>query len=379
MRVAVIGAGIVGASVAFRLARGGARVWLIDGGRPGGGTTSASFAWVNANQKLPRDYFDLNHAGLEEHLRLREELGGAPWLYPTGNLVWTTDKARQEGLEARVERLSSWGYAAEWRTAAEVNRYLEPNLKLSSPDLPIAYFPEEAWVDAPQLAGALVRLATDGGAEVRFGAAVDSIQTRAGRVSGVHLDGGESIPVDTVVNAAGPGADRIAALLDLPLPMAPSRGLLARLAVEGDPLGRLAHGDRVNLRPDGSGHLLAHHESVDQKLRDGTDDPQSLGEELLGRAREILPALRNARVIETRIGVRSIPEDGRSCVGIVSAVPGYYEAVTHSGVTLGPLIGELLTKEILTGEVDPLISPFRPDRFARATLDSASLTGEEQK
>ena len=367
LRVAVIGAGILGASVAFRLARGGAEVWLIDRDRPGGGTTSASFAWVNANQKLPKDYFDLNHAGLKEHLRLREEFGEAPWLHTTGNLIWTADKARQKDLESRVDRLSSWDYAAEWRTAAEVSRRLEPNLKLPAPDIPVAYFPEEAWVDAPRLTGTLVRLARDEGAEVRFGTSVNSIQLRAGRISGVEV-GEEIIPVDTVVNAAGPGADRIAALLDLPLPMSPSRGLLVRLTVEGDLLGRLAHGDRVNLRPDGSGYLLAHHDSIDQKLRDGDGDPKSLGEELLGRAHEVIPALESTRVMETRVGVRSIPADGRSCVGSVSAVPGYYEAVTHSGVTLGPLVGRLLTKEILKGEPDPLISAFRPDRFTRTTL-----------
>ncbi|MGB3682362.1 MAG: FAD-dependent oxidoreductase, partial [Rubrobacteraceae bacterium] len=49
LRVAVIGAGIVGASVAFRLSQGGARVWLVDKAEPASGTTSASFAWVNAN------------------------------------------------------------------------------------------------------------------------------------------------------------------------------------------------------------------------------------------------------------------------------------------------------------------------------------------
>ena len=60
MRVAVIGAGIVGSSVAYRLSEGGAEVVLIDGAEPGSGTTSTSFAWVNANNKLPRDYFELN-------------------------------------------------------------------------------------------------------------------------------------------------------------------------------------------------------------------------------------------------------------------------------------------------------------------------------
>ena len=63
-RVAVVGAGIVGASVAYHLSKGRAEVVLIDGAEPGSGTTSTSFAWVNANNKLPRDYFELNLAGM---------------------------------------------------------------------------------------------------------------------------------------------------------------------------------------------------------------------------------------------------------------------------------------------------------------------------
>jgi glycine/D-amino acid oxidase-like deaminating enzyme len=59
-----------------------------------------------------------------------------------------------------------------------------------------------------------------------------------------------------------------------------------------------------------------------------------------------------------------MPDDGLSCVGVLSTIPGYYEAVTHSGVTLGPLVGRLLAREVLTGEIAPLLAPFSPDRFA---------------
>ena len=79
----------------------------------------------------------------------------------------------------------------------------------------------------------------------------------------------------------------------------------------------------------------------------------------------MVPALESAKVEGARVGIRPMPEDGFPCVGAVSARPGYYEAVTHSGVTLGPLVGRLLAREILAGEVDALITPFRPERFAR--------------
>ena len=367
MRVAVIGAGIVGASVAFRLAESGAaRVWIVDKSEPGSGTTSASFAWANANDKTPRDYFELNRVGLEEHLRLRDELpGGAPWLHSGGNLEWTEDEEALEALANRVERLRSWGYAAEWREARHVNEVLESNVAFPRPDTPVAFFPEEAWVDAPRLADTFVELARQKGAETRLEAAVKEIEMDGERALALLLRNGERLPVDAVVNAAGPEADKVAALLGRTLLLRPKEGLLARLVVEENVIGRLLHSPRVNLRPDDTGRIVAHHSTVDRKLEGDGVLEDSLCRELLERARRVVPTLENARVETVRIGIRPMPEDDLPCVGAVPELPGYYEAVTHSGVTLGPLLGRLLAREILAGEVDGLISPFRPDRFTR--------------
>jgi glycine/D-amino acid oxidase-like deaminating enzyme len=366
LRIAVIGAGIIGASVAFRLAQGGeARVCIVERSRPGSGTTSASFAWANANQKTPRDYFELNHAGLEEHFRLRDELpDGAPWFHPGGNIEWAGEEAGQEELDRRVERLRSWDYAAEWWRASRANEILEPNVVFPGPETPVAFFPEEAWVDAPLLANTLIELARRKGAEVRFETAVEAIETAKGRVSALRLRGDERLPVDAVVNAAGPEADRVAALLGRRLPLKPSKGLILGLVMEETLLGRVVHSQQVNLRPDGPGRLVAHHGSVDRELENDTAETKNfLCQELLERARLVVPALEGAKVEGARIGVRPIPEDGRSSVGAVSSLPGYYEAVTHSGVTLGPLLGRLLAREILYDEVEALPSAFRPDRF----------------
>ena len=361
LKVAVIGAGIVGASVAFRLSQGGARVCVLDGAEPASGTTSASFAWINANNKTPREYFDLNRTGMEEHLQLRDELpDDAPWLHRNGNLI-QAGAEELDDLDRRVERLRSWSYAAEWWRASQVKAELEPNVIFPHPDTPVAFFPDEGWVEAPRLTKTLVECARRDGADLRFGAAVESIEREVGPVFRLRLPDGEVVLTDAVVNAAGTGAARVAAMLGRELPVASKKGLLARVRVEGELLGRLLHTPRVNLRPDGPGHILLHHGSLDEEI--GERPEAVLCEELLEHAREVLSALERAEVSESRLGMRPMPEDGFSCVGGVKSLPGYYEAVTHSGVTLGPLIGRLLAWEILTGEIDPLISPFRPDRF----------------
>jgi len=361
-RTAVIGAGIVGASVAYHLSAGGAEVVLIDGAEPGSGTTSTSFAWVNANNKLPRDYFELNLAGMHEHGRLHDEIGGA-WLHPTGNLI-EPPEGELENLVKRVERLRSWSYAAEMLPAFMVNEKLESQAVFPGPETRVAHFPKESWVDAPALTRTLVQGIGRNGASTLFGNVVRGIEVGVKSVT-VSLENGETVHTDAVVNATGAGAASVAGMVGRELPLDVFPGLLVRVAVPGEPLSHLLHTPHINLRPDGPGYVLLHHDSIDEKLTDdfaGAEDP--LCAELLERALRVLPTLEEAEIVEARFGMRPVPADGHSCVGGLSRLPGYYEAVTHSGVTLGPLVGRLLAREILTGEVDPLIAPFRPDRFA---------------
>src|SRR5436190_13984992 len=111
--VVVVGAGAVGASVAYRLARGGARVTVVEAGEPGGETTARSFAWLNANEKPPEPYHRLNAEGIDAHRRLRDALGDAPWLHETGNLIHAPAGPAATALADRVGRLRALGYAAE--------------------------------------------------------------------------------------------------------------------------------------------------------------------------------------------------------------------------------------------------------------------------
>jgi glycine/D-amino acid oxidase-like deaminating enzyme len=362
--VIVIGAGMAGSSTAFNLARSGASVTVIDKSEPGDGTTARSFAWVNANQKTPREYFDLNLAGMREHDRLDQELGGAPWLHRTGNLAWTGDPVRYDELWRRVERLQTWGYNARWITAGEVNRDLEPHLAFSGTTMRIAWFPDEAWVNGPEYVRSLLDKAIKLGASVRTGQEVVAIEPHQDGMQ-VRLSDGQELSADAVVNCAGPAADRIAAMVGRNLPLDPTRGLLMRVEMQPGTISRIIHGTDVNMRPDGDGHVLIHHDSIDPLVGEqstiAVDD--ELCRELCRRAKRILPGVTGKRITETRIGVRPYPADHVSCIGAVPGIPGYYEVVTHSAVTLGPLLGRLITEEILEGKIDPVTAPFRAERF----------------
>lgn len=87
-RVVVVGAGVIGASVAYCLAQSGAVVTILEAIRVGGGTSSASFAWTNSNSKTPRAYHDLNVARMRALASLGDEFGSAPWWHGGGNVEW---------------------------------------------------------------------------------------------------------------------------------------------------------------------------------------------------------------------------------------------------------------------------------------------------
>ena len=121
----VIGAGVMGASVAYRLAQAGAAVTVLEATRIGGGTSGISFAWTNAHKKPPKPYHDLNVAGMKAHAALADEFGATPWWHGGGSLEWEAEPDRMAQRE-NIEQLRSWGYAAEWimpRQVRELERF----------------------------------------------------------------------------------------------------------------------------------------------------------------------------------------------------------------------------------------------------------------
>ena len=188
MDIAVVGAGVVGAAVAYRLAEAGARVTVLEAAdHLGAGTSGRSFAWTNANDKPPRAYHDLNVAGMRAHAALRDEFGMLPWWHGGGSIDWFATDAERAAQRARVERLQAWGYAAEWITPQQLHE-LEPDIDLAAVgDAPIAYYPEEGWLDPVPYLHGMLEAAQRHGAVVRTGARVEQVHLAGGRVSGLSL------------------------------------------------------------------------------------------------------------------------------------------------------------------------------------------------
>ena len=363
-RVAVVGVGVMGASVGWHLARNGAQVVLVDAGQPGEGVTNWSFSWVNASAKTARrSYFDLSVAAMAAHRELAAIIGPDSWWHPSGHLRWADDPAAEAALLGTARLLADWGYRVEVSTGAEVRRRLEPGLAVPD-EVPLVFYPDEGWVHGRHLVGRLVDQAVASGAERRSGTTVHEIGTGAdGTVRTVALSDGSRLEVDVVVNAAGPRAPEVAGLIGRYVPMRREPGVVSRISCARVPVRRAMHAPHVEIRPDGDASVVLHSREVDALIDTGPG-PADLGRLLHESARYVVPELGDPGSAETRVVDRPIPADGFPSVGAVLSVPGYYEAVSHSGITLGPIIGRLLAAEILGGHRDEMLADFRPERFA---------------
>jgi D-hydroxyproline dehydrogenase subunit beta len=386
-RCVVIGAGVLGVCLAARLAEAGIEVTLLERDRPGYGATRSSFAWLNANDKAPRDYHDLNRAGMRAWAGLSASLGGAAWYRPSGNLEWAASAPGRARLAARVRRLADWEYPAQM-ISAEQAAELEPSLRLPRPAPDVAWFPAEGYVLTESLTGQMAEVAARHGATVLTGepghvVGLDPVPG-AGEVGGgssraaraVRTAAGPVIPADAVVCCAGRWVPDLAALAGatVPVPLVPwaAPGAAAPgLVVQAGPVtppgpSRMVHAPDVYLRPHSGGlvHLEAPDAAVD--LHTPEAELRRWADELLRRARRVVRGLDDAAVAGYRVCVRPMPADGRSIVGWLPGAEGVYIAVTHSGVTLAAYLARLITAELLTGAPPAALAPYRPGRFAAA-------------
>lgn len=358
--VLVIGAGCVGANVAYRLAERGATVTVLDADAPGAGTSAASFAWTNSFNKTPRDYHDLNVASMEEHAQLAKELGGGAWLHQDGALAWEAGAAGLARLGQAVERLAGWGYAVE-RISPRQARELEPDLHIAPEVSEVVWTPGEGYVEAVPFIAALLAEAGRRGARILPGQRVAAILQEGSRARGVRTERGDHFAAGWVVDCAGTAAGEVAGLAGVPFPLGQVPGRLIYTAPVATTLRRPIHAPGCHFRPDGAGRVVLAEGAHDQTWVEASEPWPP--ERSVAAVAAHLPVLGGARVEATRVGVRPMPPDERPMVGALPGLDGFYAVVSHSGVTLGPLWGRIAAAEILDGALDPRLAPYRPARF----------------
>jgi D-amino-acid dehydrogenase len=366
MHVIIVGAGILGASTAYHLARKGVSVTICERADAGRATSAGAgivCPWISAVDDP--DYYAISSAGARYYPQLVSYLhedGEDDLAYRrVGLLVVPEDPSLLDAAEQKLLRRR-----ADAPEIGEVRRLTPDQAVEMFPPLakirPAVFVEGGARVDGRLISKALVRAAQKHGAVLREG--VQEILVSNGRTRGVRTEAGE-IEADTVVVAAGAWAPALLRPLGIRLHVEPQRGQIVHLRLGSTDTSRWPV-----LQPLNSYYLLAFDDSrivvgATRETGSGFDyRVTAKGQaEVLNIGLSVAPGLANAEVLETRIGFRPMSPDVNPLLGaggIEGLVIG--NGLSHSGLTTGPYSGTLLADVVLGRRPELDLAAYTPLR-----------------
>jgi glycine/D-amino acid oxidase-like deaminating enzyme len=380
LRVGVVGGGIVGAAIAMYLAEAGARVTVFEKTGPAMGATRNSFAWLNAFVANPH-YRALRLASMAAYHNLDRQLGlGIVW---GGYLNWANDEIQAAVVRANAADLDGSSFLVQWLGADDI-ALLSPQLQ-PGPISAALYSSIDGHLDPVYVTGRFLDRAVAHGAVLRIPAEVQALDFRHGRLTAAATMEGR-VPLDRLVVAAGVDTPSVLALAGFTLRLKHAPGILAyskpmpaltRIIHEGPSdlsFKQMADGSLVGTdapeppdRPEHAAIRAVAGDFPSEALR------EMHGNRILTRIATVFPAAKDARLERLTLGFRPMPPDDLPIVGPVPGAPDVYVSVTHSGVTLAPILGRYATREIIDGGQVDALAPYRPERFSAEVVKASGV------
>jgi glycine oxidase len=376
----VVGAGVIGLGIAWRLAQRGREVLVLDRGEPGSG---ASFHAAGMLAPITEATFGedallrLNLASAAAYPAFLADLAAATGCSLTsaapGTLFVALDRDQLEALERLVELQRELGLAVDWLRGSRC-RELEPALH---PSVRAGILAVEREVDPRALTAALAGAVRAAGGRIRSGAEVAGLLRNGDGVAGVVLVGGEEIAAGSVVLAAGCWSGAVAGVpQEVAEAVRPVKGQILRLRPrrgEALPIRHLVRTEEVYLVPRSSrarGDEVVVGATVEEQ---GYDTSLTGGGvyELLRAAIVAVPCVREMELAEASAGLRPGSRDNAPLLG-GSPEPGWPTGLVvatghyRNGILLAPVTAEAVASIVCDGAVPEAVTAFGPDRFARA-------------
>jgi glycine oxidase len=369
--VVVIGAGVIGLSIAWRLAQRGAAVTVFDQATPGAGASNAAAgmlaicAEAEPGEEALVALGRASQASWPAFARELEAAAGLPIdLRSEGTLLVALTADDQARLKHRLEFQQRLGLPVEWISGAEARRR-EPHL---APGIAGAVLsPEDHQVDNRKVVAALRVAAERPGVIIREHCAVARIVISGGRADAVALPDGTQIHADAVVLAAGAWSRRIEGLpTDARPPVRPVKGqtIALRMDAAAPLIKHVVWAPGAYLVPRRDGRLIVG-ATVEEK---GFDAALTAGGvlSLLEAAWRAVPAVEELPIDDMWVGHRPGSRDDAPILG-PGPVEGLVYATGHyrNGILLTPITADAIARLVFDGEVDPVIAPFGVERFQR--------------
>jgi sarcosine oxidase subunit beta len=368
--VVIIGAGVIGCSLAFHLARLGCKsVLLIDKeALPGSGSTSKANGGIRA-QFTTDVNIAMSLASMDILDALAPEIGEPPVYRKAGYLFLTGDPARFSAMKKAVAFQKARGVSVEVLDAGAV-RAMAP---YATGEIAGGTFgPRDGFIDPGALTSFFLREATQAGVRTLYAAEVTGIaRERSGTFRLATTAGG--IRASAVVDAAGPFAGRVAALVGVDVPVVPvRRHLLISGPCETLPavIPMTIDADSgVLIRREGSRVLIAYSNPDEPPGFNSAFDPD-FPLRIAGPVDARFPAVGEAGLDIKRswAGLYEVTPDHHAILGPVAGIPGFFVVAGFSGhgIMHAPAAGRAAAEMLLRGRSESVdVSALSLGRFAR--------------
>lgn len=368
----VIGAGVMGASLAFHLAERGLKVAVLERKSIASGSTGHSSGLIRMHYDLATEA-ELAFASFQYFTNWHDRVGGECGFIKTGFLQ-IAKREHETQLRCNVKIQQQIGINTTIITAADVQK-LVPDFLTDRFEY-AAYEPDSGHADATLSTGAFLAAARRTGSVVVQECAVTAVQTAGGRVTGVSTTQG-SFLAPIIVNAAGPWAAQVGRLFGIEIPIEtwthdvaflhrpPSLGPIP--AVIDDTIGSY-------FRPEGESLILAAGE--EESMRgDGPDEENQTPtpiflDKLIDNMCKRVPKIEEGGLHSVHVGRDGITPDQRPIFGAVGPDGAYLACgLSGTGFKISPAAGACLAELIVDGQSKTVdIQPFRFERFAEGQL-----------
>jgi glycine oxidase len=374
--VVVIGGGIVGSSIALRLAEAGLSVSVYDRGEPGAEASSAAAGMIAPqSEKAELEAFSVlsweSHSLYPRFVSEIEDMSGRHVGYRRdGTLLVALDEdqageleqiRRDEACERHrpsAHTPADTGFRIERLTVADLGRHVAG---LGDPVLDAQFLPADHWVDNERLTAAAIEAARRRGVVFHAGKAVRSLAAPNGRLESIEA-GGERVCAGEFVLAAGCWSGVLAASIGLDIPTVPCRGQMLEFELTS-PLPMVVRAGHHYLVPRASGRVLVGTtaEYVGFQKSVTADGMASI----LQGALRLAPFLGEARFCRAWAGLRPdtadhLPVLGRSGVQGLTLATGHF----RNGILLAPITAKFIAEMVVANSSSPAMEAFRASRFS---------------
>lgn len=367
--VAVIGGGLIGASIAWRLAESGASVCVVERGELGAEASAAAAGMLAPQGELvePPAFADLCFHSLAIYPRFAAEieaLTGVDTGYrQDGTLLVGIEEAECRELEEVYEKQTKRGLRLERLSGDEV-RKRAPGL---APAIQMGLFvPGDHWLNNERLAHGVVKACCRRGVELRARSEVTGFKARNGRVEALELRSNGSAPsalsAGHYVLSAGAWSGTLADSLGVRAPIKPCRGQMIEFETPPE-LACVVRAGHHYMVPRSEGCIVA---GTTAEYTDFDKDVTAEGlRSILEGVMRIAPLVKELRFRRAWAGLRPDTPDHLPLLGY-GPLRNLVFATGHfrNGILLAPVTAELVADLILKGSTPFALEAFLPSRFA---------------